>query len=103
MPTPHELLFVLRRNSSFEPSGLNRKNPWRKLCRSPPTSPREAGVADDRVDPVVEPVAQVGRAGVGVARAEAGEEDLALVGLAVAVGVLEEEHVGGLRARSGRR
>jgi hypothetical protein len=30
-PTPHELLFVLRRNSSFEPSGLKRKKPWRKL------------------------------------------------------------------------
>ena len=31
IPTPHELLFVLRRNSSFEPSGLKRKKPWRKL------------------------------------------------------------------------
>ena len=57
----------------------------------------EAGVADDRVDPVIQPVAEVRRAGVGVVRAEAGEEDLPLVGLAVAVGVLEEEHVGGLR------
>ena len=57
----------------------------------------EAGVADDRVDPVVEPVPQVRRPGVGVARAEPGEERLALVGLAVAVGVLQEEHVRGLR------
>ena len=57
----------------------------------------EAGVADDRVDPVVQPVPQVRRPGVGVARAEPGEERLALVGLAVAVGVLQEEHVRGLR------
>jgi len=41
----------------------------------------EAGVADDRIDPVVQPVAQVRRPGVCVARTEAGEEDLALVGL----------------------
>jgi hypothetical protein len=34
---------------------------------------------------------------VGVARAEPGEERLALVGPAVAVGVLEEQHVRGLR------
>ena len=49
------------------------------------------------VNPVVEPVAQVRRAGVRVAGAEAREQDLAFFGLAVAVAVLQEEHAGGLR------
>ena len=56
--------------------------------------PAEAGIADDPPDPVVEPPSQVARAGVGVAGAPAGEQDLAHVGLAVAVGILEEERVG---------
>ena len=94
---------MLRRNSSFEPSGLNRKKPWRKLMPLAADLAVEAGVADDAVDPVVEAVAQVARPGVGVARAPAGEQDLAHVGLAVAVGVLEEQRVRGLVRRSRRR
>ena len=54
-------------------------------------------VADDPPDPVIEPPAQVARPGVRVADAPAREEDLAHVGLAVAVGVLEEQRVGRLQ------
>ena len=42
MPRPQVLLFVERRNSSFEPSGLKRKKPWRNRCGSPPTVSRES-------------------------------------------------------------
>ena len=42
MPSPQVLLFVERRNSSFEASGLNRTNPWRNRCVSPPTVSRES-------------------------------------------------------------
>ena len=40
-PTPQQLLFTLRRNSTLEPSGLKRKKPWRKEWSSPPTVPRK--------------------------------------------------------------
>ena len=55
-----------------------------------------ARVALGGVDPAVEPPAEVARDRVGVAEAEAAEEDLALVGCAVAVGVAEEEDLGRL-------
>ena len=58
--------------------------------------PTEAGVADDPPDPVVESPSQVARTGVRVADAPAGEQDLAHVGLAVAVGILQEQRVGRL-------
>ena len=50
----------------------------------------EGGVPDRAVDPVVEPVPQVARAGVCVARAKTGEQHLAHVCFVVAVGVLEK-------------
>ncbi|CAA9388778.1 MAG: hypothetical protein AVDCRST_MAG64-1080 [uncultured Phycisphaerae bacterium] len=58
--------------------------------------PVEPGVPDDAVDPVVRPVPQVARAGVGVVGAPAGEQHPPLVGLVVAVRVLQEQHVRGL-------
>ena len=54
----------------------------------------ESGVADDAVDPAVEAPGEVARAGVRVARAPTGEQHLAVVGSAIAVGVLEVHHVG---------
>ena len=56
----------------------------------------EAGIADHPVHPAVETPGQVAGAGVGVARAPAGEQDLALLTHPVAVGVGKEEHRGGL-------
>ena len=53
----------------------------------------EACVANGSVDPVVEAVMKVARPGVRVVRRPTGEEHLPQVGLAVAVGVLEEERV----------
>ena len=53
----------------------------------------EARVADRAVNPVVKTVAQIARTGVGVARAEAGEEYFTHVRLVVAVGVLEKEEL----------
>src|SRR5262249_41191940 len=56
--------------------------------------PPEARVADDAVDPVVEAVAQIARAGVRIARAPAGEEHRPGVGPVVAVDVLQEHGLG---------
>src|SRR5262249_44942281 len=56
----------------------------------------ETRIPNDAVDPVVEPVMQIARAGVRIARGPAGEQDAALVGYVVAVYVLEEQHVGSL-------
>lgn len=54
----------------------------------------ESGITDGGVDPVVMAVAEVGDTGMGVTGVEAGEENLADIRLVVAVGVLEEKHVG---------
>ena len=56
----------------------------------------EAGIADHPVHPAIKTPGEVAGAGVGVARAPAGEEDLALLADAVAIGVGKEEHRGGL-------
>ena len=58
----------------------------------------ETGVSDGGVDPTVAFVSQIGGTGVGVAHAEAGEENPAFVRLVVAVGILEEEDLGTIRA-----
>ena len=50
-------------------------------------------VTDRAVDPVVKTVAQIARAGVCVARAEAGEEHLTHVRLVVAVCVLKKQEL----------
>ena len=57
----------------------------------------ESGISHDAVHPAIEAPGEVTRAGVRVAGAPSTEEHLSQVGLAVAVGVLEEEHVRGLR------
>src|SRR5262245_13104947 len=53
----------------------------------------EARVTDDAVDPVVQAVLQVTRAGMRVAGVPAAEENLALISHVVAVGVSEEQRV----------
>ena len=68
-----------------------------KSQRLAPDLAFESRVADDPVDPAIESPGQVAWAGVRVAGAPATEEHLSQVGLAVAVGVLEQEHVRGLR------
>src|SRR5439155_19535208 len=50
----------------------------------------KSGIADGSPNPVVESVAQVAGGSVGVAHAPAGEEHLALIGLVVAVCILEK-------------
>ena len=97
MPTPHELLFVDAEEFQLRAVRLEPEEALAEVQSLAADLARETGVADDRVDPVVQPVPQVRRPGVGVVRLEAGEQDLALVGLAVAVRVVEEQHVGGLR------
>ena len=53
----------------------------------------EPAVADHAPDPVVVPVADVARRGMGVAHVPPFEEHLAFVGLVVAVGVAQEERL----------
>ena len=48
-------------------------------------------------DPVVEAVVQVARPGVGVERAKTSEQNLLHIGLVVAVGIFQKQHVRGLR------
>ena len=74
----------------------------------PPDLAIKGRVADRAVDPVVKTVAQIARAGVCVARAEASEEHLAHIRLVVTVGVLEKEKLRRVRhddaaAREGER
>ena len=57
----------------------------------------ESRVAHDAIHPAVQAPGEVARAGVRVAGAPATEEHLSQVGLAVAVGVFEQEHVRRLR------
>lgn len=54
------------------------------------------GVSDGAVELVIESVAEVGRAGMGVAGAPAGEDNLADVRFVVAVGVFQKEGFGGV-------
>ena len=63
----------------------------------------ERGIADRAPELVVEAVAEVRGAGVGVPGAPAAEDDLADVGLVVAVGVLEEQGLRGVVRRRRRR
>ena len=68
-----------------------------KPQRLAPDLALESRVAHDAIHPAIEAPGEVARAGVRVAGAPATEEHLSQVGLAVAVGVLEQEHVRGLR------
>ena len=47
--------------------GLEAEEPLLKRSRSPPTVPLKRRIADDSPDPIVKPVPQVARSGVGVA------------------------------------
>ena len=57
----------------------------------------ETAVADRAAEPVVVAVGEAAGLGVRILDAEAGDDDLTDVGLVVAVGVLEEDEVRGLR------
>ena len=57
----------------------------------------EATVTDRAAQPIVIAVGEAARLGVGIADTPAGQDDLAHVGLVVAIGVLEEDEVGSLR------
>ena len=90
------MLLVEVRTSSFEPSGLKRRTDCLNESALAADGAVETRVADRLIDPAVEAEPHVARTGVRVAGPPAGEQDLADVGLVVAVGVLEEERVGGL-------
>ena len=58
----------------------------------------ESGIAVGGVDPIVEAITEVRNASVSVVGFKSGEQDLADVGVVVAVGVLEKNHVGAVGA-----
>ena len=95
---PHAPRVVVRVPEKLElrAIGLEPVEPLAELVPLAADRPVEPGVTDDPVEPVIEAIAEVARPGVGVAGAPAGEENLADVGLVVAVGVLEEQGVGRL-------
>ena len=81
----------------LRPVGFEPEEPGPEPQLLAPDLAFESRVADDAIHPAIEAPGEVARAGVRVASAPATEEHLSQVGLAVAVGVFEEEHVRGLR------
>ena len=98
---PQVLLLVERRYSSCAAVGLEAEEPLLEAQRLAADVALERAVADHAPDPVVQAVAEVVRPGVRVdlPRVPAGEQFPLLVGLAVAVGVLEEPGAAGSRGR----
>ncbi len=96
-PRPHVLLVEPVITSKSLPSGLKRKAAWRERELLAVDLAVEARVADDAPDVVVHPVLEIGQGRMRVALSPARAQDLALVGLVVAVGVLEKEDVRRLR------
>ena len=81
----------------LRPVGLEPEEPGPEPQLLAPDLALKSRVAHDAVHPAIEAPGEVARAGVRVTSAPATEEHLSQVGLAVAVGVLEQAHVRGLR------
>ena len=81
----------------LRPVGLEPEKPGPKPQLLAPDRAIESRVADDPIHPAIEAPSEIAWAGVRVAGAPATQQHLSQVGLAVAVGVFEQEHVRRLR------